>query len=256
VDAIIDFKTEERDLNEKITNTRYKSAKKNKLLWKSADFGLSMNFDLKGEVKNNIVDSSSDSDLEGLKINVSPGNYKRGSSSAKKAAGRQMEKSKKKQELKTSLKAAHMTANILFLLLKDMNMEDLQQYHSLVNLFYMGLSSNLSQNIRRKEEVKAGLSLNYWADGQEEQFFKDEKICEGIDNIERINQHFEKALFEKKHGDKQLYTQKHPLYNMASSSKSNLHSSSSQMSYINYFESQVLRNDKSSNVLQTLEEST
>ena len=159
MDAIIDFKTEERDLNERITNTRYKSAKKNKLLWKSADFGLSMNFDMKGgETRHNNADSSSDSELEGLKIHAkTTTSYKRGSSSAKKTAGKQMEKARKRQELKANLNVAHMTANVLFLLLKDINPEQLQQYHSLVNVFYLGLSSRISHNLRKKEESKVSV---------------------------------------------------------------------------------------------------
>jgi len=88
-------------------------------------------------------------------------------------------------------------------------------------------------------------------DGQDDQFFRNEKLCEGIDNLERINQHFEKALFEKNR-DKQIFMPKYPNYMGSSSSKSNLHSGTS---YINYFETQVLRNDKS-NVLHTLNEST
>lgn len=70
-------------------------------------------------------------------------------------------------------------------------------YGHLVNLMYMALSTSISNKFRKKEERRLSMSINFWNDHIESEFFKNDFICEGIDNVEKINKHFEKTLIEK-----------------------------------------------------------
>ena len=88
-----------------------------------------------------------------------------------------------------------------------MDQEKLQHYGSLINLLYMALSTEISEYFRRKERIKMVSTLNYWNDEFQDDFNRNDEICEGIDNIDKINRHFEKTLIERYKNTRQSHLQ-------------------------------------------------
>ena len=158
MDALIDFKAEEKILREKIRKRKRKSSnKKGKLSRKGVGLGLGMNPEIKE------VESSEDSDNESDEPNSNKDenrltpqktNSRTSNDRSDKKSDKQGLRNKKMQELKQMWKSAHIMSNMLFLLLKEVNYEKLQQYGSLVNILYVALSTDISQKFRYKEKAK------------------------------------------------------------------------------------------------------
>lgn len=94
-------------------------------------------------------------------------------------------------------------ANILYLVLKDMKLETLQEHGSLVNLLYISISTEISRKSRSKDRLKFLLHIDDSSDTMDFEFNKNDELCEGVENIDKIHRHFEKILFDKyknKHG--------------------------------------------------------
>ena len=160
----MDFKAEEKILREKFRKKKHKSTKKGKLSRKSAGLGLGMNPEIK-EVESSENSDGSDAEGHGAKDEnkatpQKPHSRKSADRSDKKS-DKQAARNKKMQELKQSWKASHVLANILLLLLKEVEYEKLQQYGSLLNIMYLALSTDISQRFRQKEKAKVNYNQAY-----------------------------------------------------------------------------------------------
>ena len=125
---------------------------------KSAGLGLGLNPEIK-EVESS-ENSNNESDGEALENkdenNLTPQklNAWRSPEKSERRSDKHGSTSRKMQELKQNWKAGHVLANVLFLLLRDLDYERLQQYGSLVNMIYITLSTEMSQRFRYKERAK------------------------------------------------------------------------------------------------------
>ena len=154
MDALIDFKAEEKILREKIQKKQYKPTKSTKYSRKKMGLSLGMNPEIKE------VESSENSDNESYaeqnenpdEIKMTP--QKQSVRISAEKSDKRLARNKRKQELKLVWRAGHIMANILFLLLKDLDYDRLQQYTSLVNMLYITLSTDISQRFRYKERSK------------------------------------------------------------------------------------------------------
>ena len=197
----MDFKAEEKILREKFRKKKHKTLKKGKLANKGAGLGLGLNPEIKEVESSENSENESDNEPQGLREDklASPhrSSLQRSMDKSDKKTDKHAARNKKKQELKLTWKSAHVMSNILLILLKEVDYEKLQQYGSLINMLYMALSTDISHRFRYKEKAKLALGLNYWHDTMDGEFSRHEELCEGIDNVERINRHFEKTLVEK-----------------------------------------------------------
>jgi len=91
-----------------------------------------------------------------------------------------------------------MTANIIFLIIKDLPFEKLELLSSPSNIIYLYISSDLHMRIRKKDVLKQLCSRKTSKEYQEisNEINKLNTVCEGIDNIDGINKHYEKIKMD------------------------------------------------------------
>jgi len=155
----MDFRAEEKLLKEKIIKKKNKMLKRGKLANKRAGLGLGLNPEIKEVESSENSENESDNEQQGIRderMMASPhkGSLRQSMDKSDKKTDKQAARNKKKQELKLTWKSVHVMSNILFLLLKEVDYEKLQQYGSLINMLYMALSTDISHKFRYKEKAK------------------------------------------------------------------------------------------------------
>ena len=195
----MDLKVDEKLIKEKLKKKKLRSSKKLKNYHKkTSNFGRDITVEIK-EVASSENSENISEILDDIspKIQSTPETKNKNNQFTNKISDKFEFKKRKKQDLKYLIKVSHILSNIIYLTLKEFDIEKLQHYTSLINIMHNFLSTDISHNSRAKEKTKLATKSSFWLNDIDCDFDKFDQVCEGIDNIENINRHFEKILFEQ-----------------------------------------------------------
>ena len=181
VDSIMDLKIDEKALKERMSIKKRLKMEKKKQRQPLGD-------------KLKLLDSASLRELNNSNEDLSLA-----SSKSQIGVENSVQIRKSKKNLKILQKFCRILFNLIYKLLREFEIERLNFVISPVNFLFMYISSQLSGKVRQKDAVKMALSSAGWVSFQEIdfEFGKLDDFSQGIDNLENINRHYEKTLFEK-----------------------------------------------------------